>query len=129
MTARRQGTFQLVKSEPRAFSEGLEPSEEFLRVWQKGEPKRRIAQRLAKMRIDAGLTQAELAEKLGMEFLGEVPLHIAIRETSDDGQPIVVSQPDSDYAACYRAIAERIWEKVSAGLEDGQRQAPRIVMQ
>src|SRR3546814_13467752 len=35
------------------------------------------------------------AEKLGMEFLGEVPLDMAIRETSDGGRPIVMSQPDS----------------------------------
>ena len=35
------------------------------------------------------------AEKLGVPFLGEVPLEMAIRATSDDGTPIVASQPDS----------------------------------
>lgn len=68
------------------------------------------------------------AERLGVEFLGEVPLHLDIRVTSDGGQPIVVSQPNSDHAAQYRAIADRIWQRLSsAGTET--RQAPRIVVQ
>ena len=53
------------------------------------------------------------AERLGTDFLGEVPLDMAIRETSDDGRPITVSQPDSPYAQTFRAIAARVWEKVS----------------
>ena len=68
------------------------------------------------------------AEKLGMEFLGEIPLDLAIRETSDGGRPIVVSKPDSDHAKAYNAIGRRIWEKLSAGRDDGARQAPKIVM-
>ena len=35
----------------------------------------------------------EEAEKLGVPFLGEVPLHLDIRTTSDPGHPIVVSSP------------------------------------
>jgi ATP-binding protein involved in chromosome partitioning len=66
------------------------------------------------------------AERLGTEFLGEIPLDIAIRETSDGGTPIVVSQPDSPHAAAYRRIAERVWEKISGR---PRRPAPRIVMQ
>jgi ATP-binding protein involved in chromosome partitioning len=66
------------------------------------------------------------AERLGAEFLGEVPLDMEIRETSDSGRPIVVSRPDSAHAQTYRAIAGRIWEKLSAGQ---QRAAPRIVVQ
>ena len=68
------------------------------------------------------------AEKLGMEFLGEMPLDIEIRETSDGGRPIVVSNPDSPLAQAYVGIAGRVWEKVSAGL-GGARGAPKIVMQ
>ncbi len=45
------------------------------------------------------------AERLGTDFLGEVPLDMAIRETSDDGRPITVSQPDSPYAQTFRDIA------------------------
>jgi ATP-binding protein involved in chromosome partitioning len=68
------------------------------------------------------------AEKLGIEFLGELPLDIEIRETSDSGRPIVVSRPDSPHAKTFVAIAERIRDKVKA--EGGtRRQAPKIVMQ
>src|SRR5258707_680678 len=65
------------------------------------------------------------AEKLGVEFLSEVPLDIAIRETSDAGTPIVVAQPDSEHAKVYRLLAKRVWEKVAG---ETQRQAPRIVV-
>jgi ATP-binding protein involved in chromosome partitioning len=65
------------------------------------------------------------AEKLGVDFLGELPLDIAIRETSDEGNPIVLSQPQSEHAKVYRAIAARIWEKLG-----GQtRQAPKIIIE
>src|SRR4029077_5859296 len=47
------------------------------------------------------------AERLGVPFLGEVPLDMTIRETSDAGLPIVATKPDSPEAAAYRAIAER----------------------
>ena len=66
------------------------------------------------------------AERFGVDFLGEIPLDIAIRETSDSGQPIVVSQPTSPHAAAYREIAQKVWAKLS-GAE--QRQGPRIVIQ
>ena len=69
------------------------------------------------------------AERLGIEFLGEVPLDMAIRETSDDGRPIAITQPDSAHAKTYRAIAGRVWDKVSGLLGDTRRQAPRIVIQ
>jgi len=69
------------------------------------------------------------AEKLGMEFLGEVPLDMEIRETSDGGRPIVVSNPDSPHAKAFTAIARRVWDKVSAAAGDEARQAPKIVMQ
>ena len=36
-----------------------------------------------------------LAEEMGLEVLGDVPLHLAIREMSDTGTPVVVSQPES----------------------------------
>jgi ATP-binding protein involved in chromosome partitioning len=68
------------------------------------------------------------AERLGTDFLGEVPLDIAIRQTSDDGHPITVSQPDSPYAQTFRAIAARVWEKVS-GETPARRAGPRIVVE
>ncbi|MGK9170775.1 iron-sulfur cluster carrier protein ApbC [Inquilinus limosus] len=72
-----------------------------------------------------GGARAEAA-KLGCDFLGEVPLDIAIRETSDSGRPIVVSAPDSPHAEAYRAIAARVWEKLRAGSGPA---APRIVIE
>jgi len=70
----------------------------------------------------------EVAATLGMEFLGEMPLDIEIRATSDEGRPIVVSHPDSPHSATYRAIAEKIWSAVSAAEGTGKA-APNIVMQ
>ena len=69
------------------------------------------------------------AERLGMDFLGEIPLDIAIRETSDSGRPIVVSQPDSAQAKTYRAIADKVWEKVSQILAARETSMPKIVVQ
>jgi len=68
------------------------------------------------------------AERLGSEFLGEVPLDLSIRETSDDGRPITVSQPDSPYALLFRQIAARLWDKLS-GAETPVRTPPRIVVE
>jgi ATP-binding protein involved in chromosome partitioning len=65
------------------------------------------------------------AEKLGVEFLGEVPLDIVIRETSDEGRPIVVSHPESAHAQVFRRMAGRI----AAKLGSAQRQAPKIVVE
>ncbi|MBV8191812.1 MAG: iron-sulfur cluster carrier protein ApbC [Alphaproteobacteria bacterium] len=67
------------------------------------------------------------AEKLGVPFLGEVPLHLDIRTTSDNGHPIVVAQPDSQYAQIYRNIAGRVWKQLTAN-QRGPRAAPRIVV-
>jgi ATP-binding protein involved in chromosome partitioning len=66
------------------------------------------------------------AAALGTEFLGEVPLDIAIRETSDAGTPIVAAQPGSPHADAYRAIARRVWDKVAGNLTAPPRLPPRI---
>ena len=68
------------------------------------------------------------AAELGADFLGEVPLHIEIRETSDSGRPVVASAPDSPHAQIYREIADRIGEKVDALLSGGPK-GPRIVVE
>jgi len=65
------------------------------------------------------------AGALGVDFLGEVPLHIAIRETSDAGTPIVLAQPESEHARVYRAIAERVRDRLGAL----GRPAPKIVIE
>ncbi|MEM7317799.1 MAG: iron-sulfur cluster carrier protein ApbC [Pseudomonadota bacterium] len=50
------------------------------------------------------------AEKLGVPLLGEIPLHIDIRVTSDSGTPIVVEKPDSPQAEAFRRIARNMVE-------------------
>jgi ATP-binding protein involved in chromosome partitioning len=67
------------------------------------------------------------AERLGVEFLGEVPLDLAIRETSDEGRPVTVSDPGSPHAQLFREIAARVWTKVSG--EGARRAPPRIVIE
>ncbi len=64
----------------------------------------------------------ETAADLGVDFLGEVPLHLSIRETSDQGTPIVMSQPDSEQAQAFMDIATA----VTAKLDEGQKAAPTI---
>jgi ATP-binding protein involved in chromosome partitioning len=65
------------------------------------------------------------AEKLGAEFLGEIPLDIRIRETSDAGTPIVIEDPGSPLSQAYMQIAARVWEKISGTTP---RQAPKITI-
>ena len=69
------------------------------------------------------------AEALGIDFLGEVPLHIAIRERSDEGEPIVAADPDGPHARTFLDIAERVWAKVEANLQQRAAKTPRIVVQ
>jgi ATP-binding protein involved in chromosome partitioning len=69
------------------------------------------------------------ADRLGCDFLGEVPLHIDIRTSSDGGAPIVVSKPDSEHAKCYREIAKNVANKIDATLARRAAEAPRIVIQ
>ena len=53
------------------------------------------------------------AERIGVPFLGEVPLTISIRELSDAGTPVVVADPDGIQAQTYRDIATRVWQQVA----------------
>jgi ATP-binding protein involved in chromosome partitioning len=64
------------------------------------------------------------AEKRGVAFLGEVPLDIEIRETSDAGQPIVAAKPDGPHARVFRAIARAVIDRLDAP----QRAAPKIMI-
>jgi ATP-binding protein involved in chromosome partitioning len=52
------------------------------------------------------------AERLGVPFLGEIPLHMSIRATSDSGTPVVDSEPDGPHAAIYRAIGARVRDQL-----------------
>jgi len=56
----------------------------------------------------------EEAKLLGVPFLGEIPLDITIRSTSDSGNPVVESEPDGPHAAIYRAIASKVRDQITA---------------
>jgi len=63
------------------------------------------------------------ADELNAEFLGEIPLDLKIRETSDGGTPIVAADPASPHAKAYLEIAQKIWAKIDKG---PQKAAPKI---
>jgi ATP-binding protein involved in chromosome partitioning len=65
------------------------------------------------------------AERLGVPFLGEVPLHMTIREKSDLGLPVVATEPDGPHAKAYCEIAARVRDQ----LKGTGRAAPRIVIE
>jgi ATP-binding protein involved in chromosome partitioning len=67
------------------------------------------------------------AERLGVPFLGEVPLDMTIRETSDSGRPVVAIDPDGPHGRVYRDIARQVWTTLSGGAS--ARPAPRIVIE
>lgn len=55
----------------------------------------------------------KLAKKLDIPFLGEVPIEQVVRERSDDGHPVVLSEPDSKSAEAFHEIADRTVEQVA----------------
>ena len=57
------------------------------------------------------------AERLGVPFLGEIPLHISIRTTSDAGTPVVESEPNGPHAAIYRAIGAKVRDQLKGAIE------------
>ena len=67
------------------------------------------------------------AERLGVPFLGEVPLHMTIREKSDAGLPVVATAPDSEHARIYRDIASKVLAQLKGGA--GGKAAPKIVIE
>jgi ATP-binding protein involved in chromosome partitioning len=67
------------------------------------------------------------AEKMGVPFLGEVPIDMALRESCDQGRPIVVSAPDSGSARAFFKIAEALSLRLAAG--EASKPAPKIVFE
>jgi len=65
------------------------------------------------------------AERLGVPFLGEVPLHMTIREKSDAGLPVVATEPDGPHAKIYREIAAKVRDQIKGSA----RPAPKIVIE
>ncbi|ENN88980.1 Mrp protein [Rhizobium freirei PRF 81] len=66
------------------------------------------------------------AERLGVPFLGEVPLTMGIRESSDAGTPLVAAEPNGVVAGIYREIAAKVWKQIA---DTPLRSAPSIVFE
>ncbi len=73
-----------------------------------------------------GGAKAESA-RLGVPFLGEIPLDIKLRQRSDEGEPLVATDPEGAHARLYREIATQVWAAVSGGT--GARPSPKIVIE
>ena len=66
------------------------------------------------------------AEKLGVDFLGELPLDIKIRVGSDGGTPITISEPDGPLSITFKEIAKKIAGKTEK--DNAEMSAPKIEM-
>ena len=66
------------------------------------------------------------AAQIGAPFLGEIPLEMAIRSTSDAGTPVVASAPDGPHAAYYKAIVENMLTQLHATSSEAS--LPNIVI-
>ncbi len=75
-----------------------------------------------------GGAEAE-AERLGVPFLGAVPLHMEIRARSDSGTPVVIADPEGPHATLYKDIAGKIWTRIGEERALAGANAPRIVME
>ena len=67
------------------------------------------------------------ATQIGVDFLGEIPLEIAIREGGDNGTPIVAADPEGKFAKAYHKIAKSVWAKVNEGISTSS--APNITFE
>jgi ATP-binding protein involved in chromosome partitioning len=67
------------------------------------------------------------AARIGVPFLGEIPLELRIRETSDDGRPVVATEPESHHARTFIGMASHIWSTLSS--REVGKPAPRIVVE
>ncbi len=68
------------------------------------------------------------AERLGVPFLGAVPLEMGIRESSDAGTPVVATRPDSEEARIYKEIAAKVWQQIETG-KGAAEAAPAIIFE
>jgi ATP-binding protein involved in chromosome partitioning len=72
---------------------------------------------------------ARMAEQYGVKLLGELPLDIRIREDADGGSPTVVSEPNSERARAYFAMARRTAARLSTLNKDYSRSFPKITVE
>ncbi|KAK7270319.1 hypothetical protein RIF29_23372 [Crotalaria pallida] len=63
------------------------------------------------------------ATEMGLEFLGEIPLEVGIREACDQGHPIVLAAPDSVVSRAYGDAAEKVVQKLKE-----RQHSPEIIL-
>jgi ATP-binding protein involved in chromosome partitioning len=68
----------------------------------------------------------KMAAEYGMDYLGALPLNMQIRLQADNGKPTVVSDPDSDVAALYKAVARKVALSIAAKNKDFSSKFPSI---
>jgi ATP-binding protein involved in chromosome partitioning len=71
---------------------------------------------------------AKMCADFGAEFLGALPLTMAIREQTDSGTPTVVAEPNGPVAAVYRDIARKVAVKIAEKAKDMSSKFPSIVI-
>jgi ATP-binding protein involved in chromosome partitioning len=69
-----------------------------------------------------------LAKDYGTDYLGGLPLDIKIRLQADSGKPTVVSDPDSEVAAMYKAVARQVAVKIAQKAKDFSAKFPTITV-
>ncbi|MPN04492.1 Iron-sulfur cluster carrier protein [bioreactor metagenome] len=69
-----------------------------------------------------------LAEKYHMDYLGALPLSMAIRQQADSGKPTVVADPDGDVAKIYKSIARSVAVKIAQQAKDFSSKFPTITV-
>ena len=69
------------------------------------------------------------AAKFGVDFLGEIPLDLAIREQTDAGRPPVVAQPDGPQAQAYLEVARLVLAKLEGSEDAARKPFPKIVFE
>jgi len=68
----------------------------------------------------------ELSENHQFPLLGQIPLNVAIRKQGDEGKPIVISAPQSEYAKAFIKVAQKVKESLE---QIDTTQAPKIVIE
>jgi ATP-binding protein involved in chromosome partitioning len=71
----------------------------------------------------------KMCKEYGVDFLGDLPLNLSIREHADAGRPTVVADPDGAISAIYKTIARRVAIKVATLSKDMSSKFPNIVVQ
>jgi ATP-binding protein involved in chromosome partitioning len=68
----------------------------------------------------------KMSAEYGVDYLGALPLNLSIREQADSGRPTVVSEPDGEIAAIYKAVARQMAVKIAQRAKDFSSKFPTI---